>query len=341
MARYNTYTAIVTHITLLRVINTVQVVSAYLVSKLLRKPIMWGMPLGVSIEPTTSCNLRCPECPSGLRNFTRPTGMLSMDNFTAVINQLYRRVTHLTFYFQGEPYLNPQFLPMVRYAANKKMYTITSTNAHYLNDANAKATVLSGLSKLIISLDGVSQEVYEQYRVGGNVTKVLEGAANVVKWRKQLGSATPQIVFQYLVVQPNEHELQRAIQLTQELGVDDILFKTAQVYDYENGNALIPTQDQYSRYTKDNDGKWKIKNALHNHCWKLWNSCVITWDGKVVPCCFDKDAKYTMGNAVTQNFKQLWHSVPYTKFRTQVLLSRKNIDICANCSEGSFVWTKS
>jgi radical SAM protein with 4Fe4S-binding SPASM domain len=316
----------------------VQVVSAYLVSKLLRKPIMWGMPLGVSIEPTTSCNLRCPECPSGLRSFTRPTGMLSMDNFTSVINQLYKRVTHLTFYFQGEPYLNPQFLPMVSYAAKKKLYTITSTNAHYLNDANAKATVESGLSKLIISLDGVSQEVYEHYRVGGNVNKVLEGAANVVKWRKQLNSNTPQIVFQYLVVQPNQHEMELATQLTKTMGVDAILFKTAQVYDYENGNALIPTNDQYSRYYKDTDGKWKIKNALQNHCWKLWNSCVITWDGKVVHCCFDNDAKYTMGNATAQSFKEIWHSVPYTKFRTQVLLSRQNIDICANCSEGSFVW---
>jgi radical SAM protein with 4Fe4S-binding SPASM domain len=318
----------------------VQVVSAYLVSKLLRKPIMWGLPLGVSIEPTTSCNLRCPECPSGLRSFTRPTGMLSMDNFTSVINQLYKRVTHLTFYFQGEPYLNPQFLPMVSYAAQKKRYTITSTNAHYLNDANAKATVESGLSKLIISLDGVSQEVYEHYRVGGNVNKVLEGAANVIKWRKQLGSSTPQIVFQYLVVQPNEHEMELATQLTKTMGVDDILFKTAQVYDYENGNVLIPTNEHYSRYYKGTDGKWKIKNALQNHCWKLWNSCVITWDGKVVPCCFDKDAKYTMGNARAQSFKEIWHSAPYTKFRTQVLLSRQNIDICANCSEGSFVWAK-
>jgi radical SAM protein with 4Fe4S-binding SPASM domain len=322
----------------LRILNTVQVVGAYVVSKLLREPIMWGFPLGVSIEPTTSCNLRCPECPSGLRNFTRPTGMLSMDNFTAVINQLYKRVTHLTFYFQGEPYLNKDFLPMVRYAASKKMYTITSTNAHYLNDDNAKATVNSGLSKLIISLDGVSQEVYEQYRVGGNVHKVLEGAANVVKWRKQLNSSTPQIVFQYLVVKPNEHEMQLATELTKTIGADHILFKTAQVYDYKNGNDLIPTNQQYSRYYKTKDGTWKIKNALKNHCWKLWNSCVITWDGKVVPCCFDKDAKYTMGNATQQSFKQIWHSASYTKFRTQVLLSRQNIDICANCSEGSFVW---
>lgn len=317
----------------------VQVVSAYLISKLLRKPIMWGLPLGISIEPTTSCNLRCPECPSGMRSFTRPTGMLSMDNFTTVINQLYKRVTHLTFYFQGEPYLNTQFLPMVSYAAQKKLYTITSTNAHYLNDANAKATVESGLSKLIISLDGVSQEVYEQYRVGGNVNKVLEGAANMVKWRRQLNSNTPQIVFQYLVVQPNEHEMELATELTKTMGVDDILFKTAQVYDYKNGNALIPTIERYSRYYKGTDGKWKIKNLLQNHCWKLWNSCVITWDGKVVPCCFDKDAKYTMGNATAQSFKEIWHSAPYIKFRTQVLLSRQNIDICANCSEGSFVWT--
>src|SRR5690606_32538720 len=123
------------------------------------------------------------------------------------IDQLHRELIYLVFYFQGEPYLNPDFLDMVRYASGKGIYTATSTNAHYLNEANAKATVESGLDRLIISLDGTTQEVYEQYRRGGNLEKVLEGARNIVKWKKALNSKTPFILFQFLVVKPNEHQI--------------------------------------------------------------------------------------------------------------------------------------
>src|SRR5205085_9820154 len=131
------------------------------------KPVHRGMPISIGIEPTTSCNLRCPECPSGLRSFTRPTGMLDESLFKKVIDELRDTHTYLTFYFQGEPYLHPDFLSLVRYAADRKIFTSTSTNAHYLNDANARATIESGLDRLIISIDGTTQETYESYRVGG------------------------------------------------------------------------------------------------------------------------------------------------------------------------------
>src|SRR5436190_16295655 len=115
-----------------RSMNAAKVITSYQLSKLLKKPVQWGYPISVSFEPTTSCNLRCPECPSGLREFTRPTGMLKKDQFTRIISQLERTLHSLTFYFQGEPYLNPDFLDMVKVASSRKIFTITSTNAHYL-----------------------------------------------------------------------------------------------------------------------------------------------------------------------------------------------------------------
>jgi radical SAM protein with 4Fe4S-binding SPASM domain len=297
-----------------------------------------GFPISISIEPTTSCNLRCPECPSGLRSFSRPIGMLQQELFEKIINQLSDKLIYLTFYFQGEPYLNPEFLKMVNIAHKRKVFTSTSTNAHYLNDANAKATIESGLDRLIISIDGTTQETYEQYRVGGDLSKVIEGTKNIVKWKNQLRSKTPHIIFQFLVVKPNEHQLEEVKQLANELGVDEVKFKTAQVYDYENGNPLIPDNEQYARYKKGIDGKWRIKNELLNQCWRMWSGCVITWDGKIVPCCFDKDAKYQLGSLQETTFEEIWNSEPYNKFRASVLKSRKEIDICANCSEGTKVW---
>src|SRR5215472_6731927 len=191
-----------------RLWNGMKVLSSYYLSKFSGRAIQWGYPVSISFEPTTSCNLRCPECPIGLRAFTRPTGMLQNDFFKELVNQLSRDILYLIFYFQGEPYLNPAFLEMVKYASQKKIYTATSTNGHFLDDRNARKTVESGLDRLIISIDGTTQEVYEQYRVGGRLEKVLEGAKNIVKWKRELKSKTPFIFFQFLVVKPNEAQME-------------------------------------------------------------------------------------------------------------------------------------
>jgi radical SAM protein with 4Fe4S-binding SPASM domain len=322
-----------------RLWNGIKVLGSYYASLIRKKPVQWGLPVSISFEPTTSCNLRCPECPSGLRAFTRPTGMLQKDFFRQTIDEIHKELLYLIFYFQGEPYLNPSFLEMVRYAADKKIYTATSTNAHYLNDENARKTVESGLDRLIISIDGTTQETYKQYRVGGNIDKVIKGAKNIVKWKKELNSKTPFVFFQFLVVKHNEHQIEEIKQLAKEIGVDQVRFKTAQVYDYENDpNQLIPTNTKYSRYIKNNDGTFKAKNKLANRCWKLWHSNVITCDGLVVPCCFDKDAMHRLGNLKNESFKAIWHNPNYKQFRSELMQGRKNIDICANCSEGVSVW---
>ena len=322
-----------------RLWNATKVWSSYQLSKLLRRPIQWGYPISISFEPTTSCNLRCPECPSGMRAFTRPTGMLQTSFFTQTIDEIHKELLYLIFYFQGEPYLNPNFLEMVKYAHQKGIYTATSTNAHYLTDERAKATVESGLDRLIISIDGTTQEVYQQYRVGGKLDKVLEGARNIVKWKKQLNSKTPFVFFQFLVVKPNQHQIDEIKRIAKEVGVDEVRFKTAQVYDYENDpHQLIPTLDKYSRYRINKQGQMEIKSGLQNHCWRLWSGNVITWDGLVVPCCFDKDAMHQLGNMNMQSFKAIWHNDNYRQFRKELMASRKNIDICANCSEGLKVW---
>lgn len=264
--------------------------------------------------------------------------MLSNDLFKSTIDELKDTLLYLTFYFQGEPYLHPNFLELVKYAAEKKIYTATSTNAHYLTDERARQTVESGLDRLIISIDGTTQETYESYRVGGKLSKVLEGTAKVVAWKKKLKSKTPFIVFQFLVVKPNEHQIEDVKILAKQYGVDHVAFKTAQIYDYQNGSPLIPENQHYSRYSKNDDGTFSIKNKLLNHCWKMWHSCVITWDGKVVPCCFDKDAHHQMGDVSEQRFADLWYGPGYAQFRQSLLKSRSEIEMCKNCTEGTTVW---
>lgn len=298
-----------------------------------------GQPMTLSIEPTTACNLRCPECPSGLRSFTRPTGHLSEDFYTSLIDQVKDRLIYLIFYFQGEPFIHPRFLDMVRHAHQNRIYTITSTNGHFLDDDTARRTVESGLDRLIISVDGLTQDVYEQYRRRGQLDRVLQGTANIIRWKKQLQSKKPYLVFQFLVVKPNEHQIKDIYKLAREMGVDEVKLKTAQIYDFKNGHPLIPSQDKHSRYRRNaSTGKYEIKYSITDECWKMWHSAVVTWDGKMVPCCFDKDAQHIMGDLRKDSMSAIWTNKAYMDFRKKLISGRSEIDICANCSEGCKVF---
>jgi radical SAM protein with 4Fe4S-binding SPASM domain len=325
-------------LTLRKITNGLLVFFSFYIARLTKSTKHPGLPVSMSIEPTTACNLGCPECPSGLKSFTRPTGNVKEPDFKRWLDELSPTLTYLNFYFQGEPFIHPQLLELVRYASQKKVYTSTSTNAHFLSDSTAKKTVESGLDRLIISIDGTTQEVYEQYRIHGQLSKVIEGTKRMVHWKKELKSSTPHLIFQFLVVKPNEHQMDEVRLLAKQLGVDEVRFKTAQVYDYENGHALLPEDEKYSRYKKTSGNKYVLKNKMDNHCWRMWTGSVITWEGKVVPCCFDKDAAHSMGSLNEHRFREIWNSPSYQNFRRSLFHSRKEIDICSNCSEGTKVW---
>lgn len=300
--------------------------------------VHWGNPMALSIEPTTACNLRCPECPSGLRSFTRPTGNLQSDFFRKTIDEVRQDLISLTFYFQGEPFINPRFLDMVSYARDNNIYTITSTNGHFLSEEICEKTILSGLDRLIISIDGTTQEVYQQYRKEGTLSTVIEGSRRLIDMRKRMNSKHPYVIFQFLVVRPNEHQIDAVQQLAKEVGVDEVKYKTAQLYDFENGHDLMPSNMKYSRYVPNGKGQYRLRDIITDDCWKLWHSAVITWDGKMVPCCFDKDAKHVFGDLRHSNFSDVWQSSAAATFRQQLTQGREQIDICNNCTEGCKVW---
>ncbi|RLD35725.1 MAG: radical SAM protein [Bacteroidetes bacterium] len=315
-----------------KLFNYILIKCSYFVSLLTRHPHHRGMPVSISVEPTTSCNLSCPECPAGRKDFPRPRGEISLEEFQNVIDQLKSHLMYLMLYFQGEPLLNPEFFDMVSYAGQNKVYTATSTNGHYLDDDNAKQLVRSGLDRLIISLDGTDQDTYEQYRRGGDIQRVLSGIRNIVKWKKELRSSRPFLIIQFLVFKHNEHQIKDIKKLTKELGVR-LELKTAQVYDHENDTLMIPENSKFSRYKRGGDGKWALKKPIRNRCSRMWDGAVITWDGRVVPCCFDKNAVHQLGKLDHLSFKDIWEGEAYKDFRKQILTDRSKIDICGNCTE--------
>jgi radical SAM protein with 4Fe4S-binding SPASM domain len=318
-----------------RVWNYARVVASFYCSKLVRRPIVWGLPIYLLYEPTNYCNLRCPQCPTGTRELARPEGMVSETYaYRKTIDELAKDSFLVQLYFQGESYLSPKFFEMVQYASSKNLFTEISTNAHFLTDENCQKTIEAGLTKMIISIDGTTQEVFEKYRVRGRLSKVIEGTERLIEWKKKLKRRNPYVVYQFIVFSHNEHQVEDIKKLGKELGVDEVSIKTAQIYNPEHGNSLMPKENKFSRYELGVDGAYHIKSDLANHCWFLWHTASVTWDNRVVPCCFDKHAKYQMGDTSIQSFRTIWLSKKYTNFRQAILRGRKNIDICKNCTEG-------
>jgi radical SAM protein with 4Fe4S-binding SPASM domain len=291
------------------------------------------MPISYSIEPTNHCNLKCPECPSGLGTLTRPLGLLNLEDFKNWIDQIKDTGFYVQLFFQGEPYINKHLPEMIKYAQKNNIYVSISTNGHLVNEKNIDYVLENAPDKLIYSVDGLDEESYQKYRVGGTFKQADMGLTLLIKRKNELEKKNPFVEFQFIVMKQNEHQIDDVTKYCGDVGVDEIVFKTMQISTYENALKFLPNNSKYRRYIVK-DGQFSIKNKLKDHCFALWRTSVITWDGKVVPCCFDKDAGHTLGILNGTMFSEIWTSDAYQKFRSSVLANRKQNSICTNCTEG-------
>jgi len=320
-------------LTFRKLLNYIKINLSYFLSALFKKQIYFGLPFHLSFEPTNYCNLQCPECPTGMRILKREKGFANLPFFQKLIDQVSPHILTLILYFQGEPFLHPNLTEMIAYAVKKSVYTIISTNAQTIDENLAEKIVISGLQKLIISMDGNTEQTYKQYRVGGKLEKVKNAIKYLVNAKKKFGSTAPYIEVQFIVFAFNEHEIKDIQTTVKELGADKLALKTAQLYDFPTKQNLLPKNSKFARY-EVSDGQLKIKSKLPDKCYRLWYSSVVTWDGIIVPCCYDKDAHYQFGDLKLDSFSKILTGKKAKEFRSNLLLSRKNIDICKNCIEG-------
>jgi radical SAM protein with 4Fe4S-binding SPASM domain len=314
-----------------KLFNAARIYSSYLLSLLLRKPIVWGYPPSVMIEPTDVCNLKCPLCPSGNGTLKRAKGFMELDFFKQVIDQIYKHSYIVILWNQGESFLNPKFTEMIEYCTLKKLYTISSTNANI--DMDVDKIVKSGLGRLIVSMDGATQETYNKYRVNGELSKVIENVKALVEAKQRLRIDTPVIELQFLVLKHNEHELELIRELAKELKVDQLRLKTAQIYEKEDITNFLPTNPKYRRY-KIVEGDFELKFGIKNRCQRIWTSPVINWNGDMAVCCFDKEGSIKLGNIKENTFFELWKNNKFMSFRESILTNRKQFEVCRICGEG-------
>jgi len=315
-----------------KLLNFLILKSSYFYSCISGRMVHSGKPAYISVEPTTSCNLHCPECFISQPGFDRPHGLLTKDNFKRIISQFSESAFYLNLYFQGEPFMNPELIDMIALAKDQGFYVVVSTNGHFLDELTVRKLISSRLDRLIVSLDGVDAATYNAYRKNGNFDKVVSGIENIISEKKSQKVRAPFIELQFVHTRKNQHQLFEIKKFGKKTGVDKVSIKSFQLLNFNHVNEWLP--DENTRYKIGTDGKVKINSKLPDRCFRLWSSCVITWDGNVVPCCFDKNADYSMGNIYRQQMSQIWKSRAYNNFREKVFTDRKNIDICCNCSEG-------
>ncbi len=291
------------------------------------------MPISYSIEPTNHCNLKCPECPSGLGILTRPLGLLKLSEFRKLIDQISDTAFYVQLFFQGEPYINKDLPSMISYAQSKNIYISISTNGHFVTEKNVDVVLDNAPDKLIFSVDGLDEESYQKYRVGGTFEQADNGLRALISRKIQRGLKKPFVEFQFIVMKQNEHQLDDVKKYCEQVGVDKLVFKTMQISSYENAVKFLPSNKKYRRYILENNS-FRIKHKIKNHCFALWRTSVITWDGKVVPCCFDKDAQNEIGTVNGRSFYDIWNSKEYVNFRKKILSDRKSVSMCTNCTEG-------
>ena len=332
------YIRIVGRLNLIRIMNLLVLFFSYLITRYSARYFFAGQPSSMSIEPTNHCQLQCPDCPCGSGQLERSGGRISRQSFERVLDSLSRRLILVNLFFQGEPFLHPELTDLIRYARHKRIYTVVSTNGNLMSRRKADELVASGLDHLIVSIDGTTEEVYRKYRVGGALEKVKEGISWFLMARQQYQTKGkkrgPLLELQFVVTGQNEHQIHEFLQWARVSGADLYRLKSAQIYEPDKNCAQIPTIPSFSRYEPDGEGTYRIKSRLANHCWRMWSTPVLTWDGQILPCCFDKKAEYSYGNLVDDHVMDLWKNMLAASFRQRVFSNRRSVAICCNCTEG-------
>lgn len=261
---------------------------------------LWGSPLILTIEPTNACNLRCPHCFTGMGEQGREKSMIDMDFYRKVIDELGSSLLHMELYNWGEPLLHKQLPEMIRMAADRGISTTISTNFSLrVDEARAEEIVRSGLAVLGVSLDGATQGSYEQYRVRGNLETVLHNCRLINEAKRRLGSATPEMIWEYHIFSHNKHEIEEARQMASDLGM-----------------TFVPSKGWVSGPDWDTAGEFEFPLIdPGERCNFLWQRAVIHNNGGVAPCCatfYEEDDLGAMreGHAIHSS------TLAHTPFRT-------------------------
>ena len=291
----------------------------------------WGYPYMLQVEPTNACNLRCPLCPTGHGSLGRPVRHLRLDEFRALVDDMERYLLFLVLWDWGEPLLNRELPAMVRYAAEREIKTVTSTNGHCFRDEPYLAELLrAGLSTLIIAVDSVSPESYDVYRREGRVGDVLAGVETVVALKRRIGSRT-RVVLRTVAMKQNEREIASTREYARRAGADGFAVKTLNsVHGATSLDAeLVPDDPRYQRFAYQPGTRERIPSDAP--CTRVFRMANVFSNGAVAPCCYDFGGDMAVGNVLERRFTEIWASDAYRELRRRVFTERDSLPRCREC----------
>jgi len=255
-------------------------------------------PFIVRIEPSSACNLSCPGCTTPVRRFPKDqVRVMTLDSFRKIYSEVAPYVCRLTFYMEGEPMTNRQLLEMVKLTGNSA-FTSFSTNFTLMNDDLLQPLCNSGLDLIHVCLDGFTQEVFEKYRVGGNVDRVKHGLRKLMEYKRTNGFRKPfvnvyTILFRHVV--PERHLIK---QFCDEIRVDRLTFRPDQ------WNSL-------GEYT------YSARKLPYKKCFWPWLSINVGADGSVYPCpiAYERMDRRPYGNLLKNDLTTVWNNTLYQQTR--------------------------
>jgi len=297
-----------------------------------REEYVSGYPYWLTIDPSNFCTLKCPFCPTGQGRNSRPKSMLSLDSFKRIIDELGPYLIHIDFCNWGEPLLNKQIYEMIKIAKQYNIDTKVDSNLNILCEEDTENLILSGLDKLIVSIDGASPETYSKYRVGGDFNRVMDNLKLLLDKKGQLNKKNPYISWQFLVFRHNEHEIQKAKEIGGYLGVDVGITKA-----FIGNSDWMPRNPDNSHYQNDginHDYTLEyFKRPQEAVCNWPWEAVVINPSGSVSPCCSVEDEKDDFSNIFQEPFREIWNSGKYRTARRYIRDKRARVEnnICVGC----------
>lgn len=316
------------------------------VEKNQRHDHVFAYPFWLTIDPSSICSLKCPFCPTGQNRNSREKTIMAFDNFKKIIDELGPYLVHIDFCNWGEPFFNKDIFRMIEYAKQYQIDTKVDTNLTLLDEGSAENLILSGLDKLIVSIDGLTEQTYSQYRIGGNFNQVISNLRLLLKKRNELKRDNPYISWQFLVFRHNEHEIEGVKEKAKELGVDHVGITKA----FIGNKEWIPQNRIYSNYDLDklngSGEKIKLTSDFFNHpetlfCDWLWEGITVNANGSVSPCCSVEDEKDDFGNIFSTSFKEIWNNQAYKSARRYIkerkMDSVENHNICFNCKHSGSI----
>jgi len=303
------------------------------------------MPKLITLEPTNHCNLKCPLCPTGEGDASVAYGLFKLDKYKKVVDVFSKWAQTVQLFSWGEPLLNKSFIEMIRYASQNphKIRSITSVNLNVITDEQIKGLLTSNLDALHVSIDGITQGVYEKYRVGGNLEVVFDNLRKLLAAKKIYKSNT-KIQWDFIVMKQNEHQVEEAKKIANDLEViiniscarthlkEDTLNPVDKMID--KYGEWLPDEPKYNSYNMDT----KTRKKSLKFCKSPWKEVMVNWNGDVFPCsCIHTEEKDRMGNIFEQDFEEIWNGEKYIAARKELLGQPNDLKtICRTCKKNGY-----